>query len=256
MSIQVGLNGLSFLVLDLFTKKVELIRDIKFAEKITPQQLLKNLIEEFDNIDLLNENFNKIQVIHDNEVQTLVPSALFEEANLSDYLKFNAKIFKNDFITYDAITNQEIMSVYVPYVNVNNYIFEKFGSFEYKHSSTVIIDKVLQIEKNIKEKSLYVNVEKSNIDILVISSNSLLFYNKFNYNTKEDFIYFILFTIEQLELNPEKLNCKFMGSIFNEDELFKIAYKYIRNVSIVNFKKMNYFKDKNTKHFTILNSYR
>tara|TARA_Y100000991_G_scaffold124817_1_gene94032 strand:- start:707 stop:1477 length:771 start_codon:yes stop_codon:yes gene_type:complete len=256
LSIQVGLNGLSFLVLDLFTKKVELIRDIKFAEKITPQQLLKNLIEEFDNIDLLNENFNKIQVIHDNEVQTLVPSALFEEANLSDYLKFNAKIFKNDFITYDAITNQEIMSVYVPYVNVNNYIFEKFGSFEYKHSSTVIIDKVLQIEKNIKEKSLYVNVEKSNIDILVISSNSLLFYNKFNYNTKEDFIYFILFTIEQLELNPEKLNCKFMGSIFNEDELFKIAYKYIRNVSIVNFKKMNYFKDKNTKHFTILNSYR
>ena len=244
MSIQVGLNGLSFLVLDLFTKKVELIRDIKFAEKITPKQLLKNLIEEFDNIDLLNENFNKIQVIHDNEVQTLVPSALFEEANLSDYLKFNAKIFKNDFITYDAITNQEIMSVYVPYVNVNNYIFEKFGSFEYKHSSTVIIDKVLQIEKNIKEKSLYVNVEKSNIDVLVISSNSLLFYNKFNYNTKEDFIYFILFTIEQLELNPEKLNCKFLGSILNDDELFKIAYKYIRNVSIVSFKKMNYFKKK------------
>lgn len=256
LSIQVGLNGLSFLVLDLFTKKVELIRDIKFSEKITPQQLLKNLIEEFDSIDLLNENFTKIQVIHDNEVQTLVPSALFEEANLSDYLKFNAKIFKNDFITYDAITNQEIMSVYVPYVNVNNYIFEKFGSFEYKHSSTVIIDKVLQIEKNIKEKSLYVNVEKSNIDILVISSNSLLFYNKFNYNTKEDFIYFILFTIEQLELNPEKLNCKFLGSILNNDELFKIAYKYIRNVSIVSFKKMNYFKNKNTKHFKILNSYR
>lgn len=243
-------------MLDLFTKKVELIRDIKFSEKITPQQLLKNLIEEFDSIDLLNENFTKIQVIHDNEVQTLVPSALFEEANLSDYLKFNAKIFKNDFITYDAITNQEIMSVYVPYVNVNNYIFEKFGSFEYKHSSTVIIDKVLQIEKNIKEKSLYVNVEKSNIDILVISSNSLIFYNKFNYNTKEDFIYFILFTIEQLELNPEKLNCKFLGSILNDDELFKIAYKYIRNVSIVSFKKMNYFKNKNTNHFTILNSYR
>ena len=256
LSIQVGLNGLSFLVLDLFTKKVELIRDIKFSEKITPQQLLKNLIEEFDNIDLLNENFNKIQVIHDNEVQTLVPSALFEEVNLSDYLKFNAKIFKNDFITYDAITNQEIMSVYVPYVNINNYIFEKFGSFEYKHSSTVIIDKILQIGKNIKEKLLYVNVEKSNIDIIVINSNSLLFYNKFKYNTKEDFIYFILFTIEQLELNPEKINCKFMGSILTDDELFKIAYKYIRNVSIVSYEKMNYFKDKNTEHFTILNSYR
>ena len=47
-----------------------------------------------------------------------------------------------------------------------------------------------------------------------------------------------------------------MGSILNDDELFKIAYKYIRNVSIVSYEKMNYFKDKNTEHFTILNSYR
>ena len=169
-------------------------------------------------------------------------------------MKFNAKIFKNDFITYDAITNQEIMSVYVPYVNVNNYIFEKFGSFEYKHSSTVIIDKVLQIEKNIKEKSLYVNVEKSNIDVLVISSNSLLFYNKFNYNTKEDFIYFILFTIEQLDLNVQKINSTFFGSISSDDELFSIAHKYIRNVSILSAKKMNYLNEENTRNFTIFNS--
>ena len=91
MSIQVGLNGLSFLVLDLFTKKVELIRDIKFAEKITPQQLLKNLIEEFDNIDLLNENFNKIQVIHDNEVQTL------------SNIVTNSRKRKNQFIELDEI---------------------------------------------------------------------------------------------------------------------------------------------------------
>ena len=78
-------------MLDLFTKKVELIRDIKFAEKITPQQLLKNLIEEFDNIDLLNENFNKIQVIHDNEVQTL------------SNIVTNSRKRKNQFIELDEI---------------------------------------------------------------------------------------------------------------------------------------------------------
>ena len=34
LSIQVGLNGLSFLVLDLFTKKVELIETLSFQKKL------------------------------------------------------------------------------------------------------------------------------------------------------------------------------------------------------------------------------
>ena len=61
---------------------------------------------------------------------------------------------------------------------------------------------------------------------------------------------------EYIKLNPEEFPLVLIGSIDEGDDLYQIAYKYIRNVSIVSFKKMNYFKNKNTKHFTILNSYR
>ena len=146
------------------------------------------------------------------------------------------------------------MLVYVPFVNTNNYIFDRFGSFEYKHSSTVLIEKVLRL-KNTNDRTLYVNVESSIIDIIIVKSNSLIFYNRFEYKTKEDFIYFILFTIEQLDLNPEKLRCEFFGSINSIDELYLIAYKYIRNISILPFDKMNYYKEKNTENFILLNSF-
>ena len=39
---------------------------------------------------------------------TLVPAAVFEEEHLSDYLKYNTKIFKTDFITYDVIKNEDL----------------------------------------------------------------------------------------------------------------------------------------------------
>ena len=32
------------------------------------------------------------------------------------------------------------MVVYVPLVNVNNFIFDRFGSFEYKHSATIVLN--------------------------------------------------------------------------------------------------------------------
>ena len=249
------MNGLSFLVLDLFSKNIEDYSYQTFKDKITPKVLLDKIIKQFELNKNLNQDFTKIQLIHDNELQTLVPSALFEEANLTDYIKYNAKIFKSDFVTYDSISNQDIMLVYVPFVNINNFIFDRFGSFEYKHSSTVLIEKVLHLKKNTKDTTLYVNVESSIISIIIVKSNSLIFYNRFEYKTKEDFIYFILFTIEQLDLNPEKLKCEFFGSINSNDELYLIAYKYIRNISILPFNKMNYYKKKNTENFILLNSF-
>ena len=60
-----------------------------------------------------------------------------------------------------------------------------------------------------------------------------LLYNSFEYSSKEDFIYYILFAAEQLELNPEKFELQLLGHISKDDPLFKIAYKYIRNVSLL-----------------------
>lgn len=248
------MNGFSFLIIDLFTRTVNSFFKRDFDSKKTAKALLEILIHEFENNESLNHNFTKIQVIHDNEMQSLVPSALFEESNLSDYLKYNTKIFKTDFITYDVINNQDIILAYVPFVNINNFIYERYGSFEYKHNSTALIEKILQINSNKNDNNLFVNVNTSYFELVVLKSNSLVFYNRFEYSNKEDFIYFILFTIEQLDLNVQKINSTFFGSISSDDELFLIAYKYIRNVSILSTKKMNYLNEENTRNFTILNS--
>ena len=255
LSIQVGLSGLSFLVLDMFS---EIIVDViveNFSKQQTLDQLLKAVKTAFNRKDSLQQSFSKVQIIHDNEMQTLVPSAIFEEAHLSDYLKYNTKIFKNDFITYDVIQNKDAMLVYIPFVNINNYIFERFGSFEYKHSATVLIDKILQIEKNNNQKKLYINIQHTHFELIALNQNSFQLFNRFEYQTREDFIYYILFTAEQLDFNPENFKCILMGDVENNDELFNIAYKYIRNVSLLPISNMRYNQNNSTQNFTLLNSF-
>lgn len=255
LSIQAGLSGLSFFVLDRFS---EIIVDViveNFSKQQTPDQLLKAVKTAFNRNDSLQQSFSKVQIIHDNEMQTLVPSALFEEAHLSDYIKYNTKIFKTDFITYDVIQNKDAMLVYIPFVNINNYIFERFGSFEYKHSATVLIDKILQLEKNNNQKKLYINIQQTHFELIALDGNSFQLFNRFEYKTREDFIYYILFTAEQLDFNPENFKCILMGAVEDNDELFSIAYKYIRHVSLLPISNMRYNQNNSTQNFTLLNSF-
>jgi hypothetical protein len=68
--------------------------------------------------------------------------------------------------------------------------------------------------------------------MLAIKNKQLLFYNSFNYHSKEDFIYYLLFTVEQLKLDPEAVKLYLFGHIDEQNELFQIAYRYIRHVEL------------------------
>ncbi len=230
LSIQISLSGLSFCVLNRNTQTITYLKTVNFGKQLIPFEALDQLKHFFDTETTLQQEFNEVRVIHDNNLSTLVPKPLFNEAHLADYLKFNSKILKSDFITFDSIEINKTENVYVPYININNYIYGKFGSFTFKHVSTVLIEDILKTEKNIAATKAYVNVSSDHFEILIVKTGKLLLYNSFVYKTKEDFIYYILFCLEQLKLSPETINLIFLGDIDAKDELYVIAYKYIRLV--------------------------
>lgn len=260
LSIQLSLSGLSFCVLDQEKNTISFLKHICFEKKLNPLDVLDKLKHTFNTEHILQSNFKNVCLIHDNELSTLVPKPLFSEENLADYLKFNSKILKSDFITYDNIAINDSVNVYIPYININNFIYDKFGAFTFKHVSTVLIEEILLIEKNSDLVKVYVNINKNHFEIIVVNKSKLELYNSFEYNTKEDFIYYVLFTAEQLQLNPETFNLIFIGDIDTKDELYIIAYKYIRFVFLGN-REDNYRYSDNAQpvgyhsNFTLIKSF-
>ncbi|WP_417855633.1 DUF3822 family protein [Xanthomarina gelatinilytica] len=230
LSIQVSLNGLSFCILNTDKKTISYLKHFEKNKKLSPFEALDFLKHLFNTETALQSTFNKVHVIYVNELATIVPKPLFDEAHLADYLKFNSKILKSDFIAFDTLEINDSVSVYVPYVNINNYIYDTFGAFTYSHFSSILIDKILQIEKHEEDAKLYINVSKDHFEIVVTNKGKLILYNTFDYSTKEDFIYYILFTIEQLKLNPETIKLMLLGDIEKDSNLYKMLYKYIRHI--------------------------
>jgi len=244
LSIQFNLDGFSFSVYNIISKNEVYFREYEFENsQVTPENLLLKIKDIFNTDTQLQKDFSSVLVIHQNNLSVLVPNRYFNKKELASYLNFNIKKLTIDYIAFDHLEGLESKNVYIPYVNINNYLFQNFGEFEYKHHSTVLIEKLLNSTNNI-EKTMFVNVSKNSLDIVVLQNNQLILFNTFSYNTKEDFIYYILFVAEQLNLNVNEFSLHFTGKVNLEDAIYKITYKYIKNV---------YFLESNNTLFSELN---
>lgn len=232
LSTQFSLDGFSFCTIN-NENVVSYFNRIEFENTLnSAEELLQKIKSVFKTDQALQTDFNEILVIHENNLSTLVPNEFFNENNLKTYLDFNIKTLSTDYFTFDSIKKTTINNVYIPYININNYLFQHFGTFEYKHHLTVLIEKLLLLEVE-KSSKIYVNVSESYLDIIYFENNNLRFANTFNYNTEEDFAYYILFVLEQLNLDTNIINLVLFGDIYEESEIFKMLYLYIKNITFL-----------------------
>ncbi|MAN59847.1 MAG: hypothetical protein CMC08_08445 [Flavobacteriaceae bacterium] len=232
LSVQVSLTGLSFLA---YTedRQIDAFIEVAIGRSATPEELLDNLQQTLIEHKELQGPFEKVMITYSTNIYTIVPAALFDESKASDYLKFNSKILGNDYIAHDWVENHEMVTVYVPFMNINNFLFERFGSFEYYHSTTHLLQYVLRKNKNTEVANVYIQIEQGFFNLVVTKSGKLQLCNSFSYHSPEDFLYYILFAFEQLELNPDTVSTFVIGNITDEHDLYEIAYKYIRNIAFV-----------------------
>tara|TARA_R110001583_G_scaffold125274_2_gene276806 strand:+ start:10528 stop:11370 length:843 start_codon:yes stop_codon:yes gene_type:complete len=231
LSIQLRLDGFSFCVYNTLQKELGVFAVYEFEnEPISPYKYLELVTQLYNEEIILQVKYNSVSVSHSNNLVTQVPKPLFDKNNLSNYLQHTVKVLENDYIAYDEVANSEIINVYIPFVNINNFLLDTYGTFIYKHSSTILIEKLLNNYKNFEGDFCFVNVSNSNFEVIILKNKKLALFNSFSFSTKEDFIYYILFTAEQLNLNPEEFNLVLLGAIEKESELFTILYQYIRNI--------------------------
>ena len=230
LSVQISLTGHSFLITHTVTKEVLFFSETSFDHVTTPQALLELLKKELHQNNILEDQFDEIVLVHANDIATVVPSSLFDEQKAAEYLKFNSKILATDFITHDQLNTQELSIVYTPYVNINNFFFETFGSFSYFHATTKLLDGIINTSNVKLENSIHLHVFQDHFTCIIIKNSQLQLCNSYTYKTPEDFSYYILFCYEQLGLQPEKDPIILSGAIRENDDLYSQLFTYVRHI--------------------------
>jgi hypothetical protein len=258
LAVRIGAEGFSFCVTDTLSNQIISVEEIDFTTMSKTKTSEENFWKAFVDNPLLTKEYDVIAVVHENCYNSFVPTALFDEQYLGSYLQYNTKVFESDFFTYDELPNYEMNNVYIPYVNINNFLIDQYGAFDYRHTSSVLVSKLLDMSKNVEEKQVYVHFDRDRFELVIVQNQKLLLFNSFEYKTKEDFIYYLLFAAEQLSLNPEFFKLRLLGNVTEDSEMFKIAFKYVRHVSLLDVGDLqarnSFSASENLKHFILFQS--
>lgn len=233
LSIQLRLDGFSFCQVDNINQKVLSIQDYQVPLMLgdeavyQSEKVLLRLESLLKNSATHLKTYKSIHFIIDNQYYTLVPSALYSEESLSDYLK-TLFLIPDDFIIKSQYISQiDSYCVYAVYAPLFYLISDSFPQFELSHSCRVFIQQMASIQKGMKGNAVYADIGANEMRIIAFNNDQLLFSNSFAFKEKEDFIYFILLVYNQLNFAPESVPLLFSGNIDRSSDLYAIAYQYI-----------------------------
>ena len=228
LSIQSGMNGLSFCLLDTVRNKY-----IGFHH-----YPLKN-IEYIDLIPIIKADpiltlpYKSVSHMFVDGKNTLVPTSLFSTENAPLFLKHNhgqtgcSEILSNNLHHAMAVN----IFAYPPdYLDNLKEIYPKLKVFH--RSSPFVESLVLHSAKWVRSKC-YVSINKNEIDIGVAQMKKLEFYNSFSYKDNSDIVYYILNILERFKLSNMLTEVYFSDDVENHDELFEFLNNYLNLIKFI-----------------------
>lgn len=161
---------------------------------------------------------------------TLCPSAFYDEEHKRQILEFNTGPTGDDMILRDDIS-QDIRLVYAIGEHLKPALDLIFPNHHMKHSLTVLSQMMLHSEDLVKAQVL-VQIHDAHLAMIIKQEGKLLLANQFSVGSTEDILYYILFALEQYQLEPSSVELTIVGNADSESEPVQALKKYIRHIRL------------------------
>jgi len=179
----------------------------------------------------LLKSYPSVVIGIDTPWHTLVPSALFETDQAGKYLGFNFRLPADCKVQSERIPEIDAFHIYGFHPGLMEIIRQYYRDAAIFHRSTALIKAIYHHQANADPSGIFLNVRDQFIDIIKFGSNKPVFFNSFPCRSKEDVLYFTLYTIEQLKLRPDSVQLAVCGMMDAGSDLYLLLERYIRTVT-------------------------
>jgi hypothetical protein len=260
LSVQCSTESLCFAIFHPLLNKYLAVESVDFG-KFRTFKTFREVLTTFNNDHRwLGLPYSSVVIFYESLNTTLVPSPLYLNDEKKNFADFNFKSGSGLQVFSEKIRNLDSYIIY----SVHEAILDFWAGVYPNHTSFShagrFIDLVLLFNKNTPlQKKVFINLRKSCVDIAVPEGNKLLFFNSFEFRTREDFIYYVIFVMEQLAINPAEAELMLTGFIEKNSPMFDILNKYVKTTLFLSRShsfKYSYHLNEIPDHyfFTVLNS--
>jgi len=235
LAVYLNSHGFAFAILDDDLNKYIRFDSYRNDTEI-PFAFLENDFEEaLQDTAYANQSFKSVKVLVENPYSTLVPSGQFDSKRFKEYLTFTRlpQEFAKHIIGYNAIPVIEAHSIFLYPSAITPILKKHFRSYTIYHQSCVMISAIMALKNSKIGKQVYVNLRSHSGDILFLDDGRLRFFNSFSFEKHTDFVFFMLESLQRLNLDPEFIRVILMGNIESKDEMYQELYKFIKNLGFI-----------------------
>jgi len=231
--ILIGQESLQFCILD--TEKNTFIALADYRLPIppkTPEIFYSQLDQLIAGEELLLKKYPSIVIGIDTPWHTLVPSPLFDIGQEIKYLELNFRLPDGCQVRSERVEEIDAYNIYGFLPGLRDIIQKHFREAAFVHRSSALIRAVYQHYKNKPgPECVFLQVRDQFIDLVAFKENHLAFFNSFPCRSKEDILYFTLYTIDKLKLRPDAVQLFITGMMDAGSDSYLLLEQYIRTIS-------------------------
>lgn len=180
------------------------------------------------NFSLTKTAFKTIKIYRLTKNFTLIPKAFYT----AEQAKIALENTLHDLKNFSQI-NQSINDFYLSWtLNLNEKMFleKNFQNAQILHSGSLPINTLLY-NPSFVNCNVLLKVNIGFIEICIKQKNTLTVYNTYTVTSTEDSLYYLLFLMQEFDINPLTCNLSILGEITANSELVICIKKYIKHVN-------------------------
>jgi hypothetical protein len=228
LSLLVGQNTFMFAIFSENNTRCIEVAHVQINTNSSPSELSDTSAFLINNFLLHQKKFDKVQLSLLSADFTMVPLAFSHNPDLKPFLKLNTGI-SDAFSTRNHNLNGLNFSFAINHLFLAN-LESTFRNISIRHAGATSINLLLN-HHSLQNTKLFLNIHDSCMELALKENNILVFYNNFRYENNEDVLYYLLFTMEQFELNPSYIKLSIGGQVDISDDLVKSIKSYVKQVS-------------------------
>ncbi|MFT7588603.1 MAG: hypothetical protein ACI959_000814 [Limisphaerales bacterium] len=231
-------NKLSYAVYDMARNKFVVHQSAYFQaakESTSLAEILREVKSVIANDEFLHLSFKQVHIGLGFSATAIIPMELFEEDERGAHLALHTELDKDALVLSDEIKELDAVLEYAIPLPLYEYLQREFEDAQITHAQTGLLKAIkrkLKETENVPDQFASVHIYQEGFTICYFAEGQLVLLNKFEFKSKEDFIYYIMLICEELGINRDKAVFEFTGEIVEHSALFEISLKYLRNVRL------------------------
>ncbi len=159
----------------------------------------------------------------------LVPDVLFSEDSAPEFLE--GIDLKEKRVLFDRISRNGVVCVYAVECDLYEKLILRFPNCIIRHFASVMIDHTLQTGFASQSIIAALDFEAEEFYLTLVNKSELLMSNRFSFNSPEDVLYFLLYSIEQFALSPNQCKVVIEGFAEKNTESVMLLNEYFEQVA-------------------------